>query len=70
VPARKNKRGRIIEEGSYALQDNVPPYWGIQCRQNTMEVLTPKIGTGKRLTCGPSLVGEHHSTRDFPQMIR
>jgi hypothetical protein len=34
------------------------------------EVLTPKIGTGKRLTCGPSLVGEHHSARGFPQSIR
>jgi hypothetical protein len=33
-------------------------------------LLTPKIGTGKRLTCGPSLVGEHHSARGFPQSIR
>jgi hypothetical protein len=28
-------------------------------------MLTPKIGTGKRLTCGPSLVGEYHSARGF-----
>jgi hypothetical protein len=33
-------------------------------------LLTPKIGTGKRLTCGPSLVREHHSVRGFPQSIR
>jgi hypothetical protein len=33
-------------------------------------LLTPKIGTGKRLTCGPSLVGEYHSARCFPQSIR
>jgi hypothetical protein len=29
-------------------------------------LLTPKIGTGKRLTCGPNLVEERHSTEDFP----
>jgi hypothetical protein len=28
-------------------------------------LLTPKIGTGKRLTCGPSLVEEHHSAEGF-----
>jgi hypothetical protein len=33
------------------------------------KLLTPKIGTGKRLTCGPSLVGEHRSARGFPQSI-
>jgi hypothetical protein len=33
-------------------------------------VLTPKIGTGERLTCEPSLVGEYHSARCFPQNIR
>jgi hypothetical protein len=33
-------------------------------------VLTPKIGTEKRLTCGPSLVRKHHSTGNFPQSIR
>jgi hypothetical protein len=33
-------------------------------------MLTPKIGTGKRLTCGPSLVEEHHSAEGFPQSIR
>jgi hypothetical protein len=32
-------------------------------------MLTPKIGTEKRLTCGPSLVKEHHSAKDFPQSI-
>jgi hypothetical protein len=26
-------------------------------------VLTPKNGTGKRLTCGPSLVMKYHSAR-------
>jgi hypothetical protein len=35
-----------------------------------MVVLTPKIGTGKRLTCGPSLVRKHHSAGNFPQSIR
>jgi hypothetical protein len=25
-------------------------------------MLTPKIGTGKGLTCGPSLVTKYHST--------
>jgi hypothetical protein len=34
------------------------------------DVLTPKIGTGKRLTCGPSLVRKHHSAGNFPQRIR
>jgi hypothetical protein len=33
-------------------------------------LLTPKLGTGKRLTCGPSLVEEHHSAKGFPQSIR
>jgi hypothetical protein len=28
-------------------------------------MLTPKIGTGKRLTCGPSLVRKHHSAGIF-----
>jgi hypothetical protein len=28
-------------------------------------MLTPKIGTGKRLTCGPNLVEKHHSARGF-----
>jgi hypothetical protein len=28
------------------------------------------LGTGKRLTCGASLVEEHHSAKDFPQSIR
>jgi hypothetical protein len=28
-----------------------------------MVVLTPKNGTGKRLTCGPSLVMKYHSAR-------
>jgi hypothetical protein len=32
-------------------------------------LLTPKIGTGKRLTCGPGLVKKHHSTRNFSQSI-
>jgi hypothetical protein len=36
----------------------------------TSKLLTQKIGIGKRLTCGPSLVGEHHSARSFPQSIR
>jgi hypothetical protein len=34
------------------------------------KVLTPKIGTGKRLTCGPGLVRKHHSAGNFPQSIR
>jgi hypothetical protein len=29
VPARKNKRGKIVEEGSCAQQNYVPPYGGI-----------------------------------------
>jgi predicted solute-binding protein len=29
-----------------------------------------KIGTGKGLTCGPSLVKKHHSTGNSPQRIR
>jgi hypothetical protein len=29
------------------------------------EVLTPKIGIGERLTCGPSLVKKHHSVGTF-----
>jgi hypothetical protein len=33
-------------------------------------LLTPKIGTRKRLTCGPNLVEEHHSAEGFPQSIR
>jgi hypothetical protein len=33
-------------------------------------LLAPKIVTGKRLTCGPSLVGDLHSARGFPQSIR
>jgi hypothetical protein len=35
-----------------------------------MMVLTPKIGTGKRLTCGPNLVKKCHSAEKFPQRIR
>jgi hypothetical protein len=35
-----------------------------------MTLLTPKIGTWKRLTCGPNLVEEHHSAEGFPQSIR
>jgi hypothetical protein len=34
------------------------------------KMLTPKIGTGKRLTCGPSLIGKNHSAESFPQSIR
>jgi hypothetical protein len=33
-------------------------------------VLTPKIGTGKRLTCESNLAEEHHSAGGFPQSIR
>jgi hypothetical protein len=29
-------------------------------------LLTPKIGTRKRLICGPSLVRKHHSAGNFP----
>jgi hypothetical protein len=36
----------------------------------TGEVLTPKIGTGKELTCGPSLVKKCHSSGKSPQRIR
>jgi hypothetical protein len=35
-----------------------------------LQLLTPKLGTGKRLTCEPNLAGEHHSARGFPQSIR
>jgi hypothetical protein len=34
------------------------------------KVLTPKIGTGKRLTCESNLAEEHHSSGGFPQSIR
>jgi hypothetical protein len=37
---------------------------------NFMTLLTPKSGTGKRLTCGPNLVEEHHSAEGFPQSVR
>jgi hypothetical protein len=33
-------------------------------------MLTPKIGKGKKLACGPSLVEERHSAKDFPQSIQ
>jgi hypothetical protein len=33
-------------------------------------MLTPKIGTGKGLTCDPSLVKKHHSAGNSPQGIR
>jgi hypothetical protein len=33
------------------------------------ELLTPKIGVGKRLTRGLNLVEEHHSAEGFPQSI-
>jgi hypothetical protein len=33
-------------------------------------LLTPKIGTGKRLPCEPNLAEEHHSAEGFPQSIR
>jgi hypothetical protein len=33
-------------------------------------LLTPKIGTGNRLTCEPNLAEEYHSARGFPQIIR
>jgi hypothetical protein len=33
-------------------------------------VLTPKIGTEKRLTCGLNLVEKHHSAEGFPQSIQ
>jgi hypothetical protein len=33
-------------------------------------LLTPKIGTRKRLTCEPNLVEECHSAGGFPQSIR
>jgi hypothetical protein len=34
------------------------------------KVLTPKIGTRKGLTCGPSLVTKSHSVGNSPQRIR
>jgi hypothetical protein len=33
-------------------------------------MLTPEIGTGKRLTCELNLAEEHHSVEGFPQSIR
>jgi hypothetical protein len=33
-------------------------------------LLTPKNGTGKGLTCGPSLVKKHHSAGNSPQRIQ
>jgi hypothetical protein len=39
-------------------------------RPKQMSLLTPKIGTGKRLTCEPNLAEEHHSAEGFPQSIR
>jgi hypothetical protein len=33
-------------------------------------LLTPKIGTRKRLTCGPNLAEEHHLAEGFPKSIR
>jgi hypothetical protein len=36
----------------------------------SFQLLTPKIGVRKRLIFGPSLVGEHHSARGFPQSIQ
>jgi ribonuclease HI len=38
--------------------------------KDILEVLTTKIGIGKRLTCGPSLVKKHHSVGNSPQSIR
>jgi hypothetical protein len=59
----------------YARKSNLPAHvlqtipvtwpfavWGL--------VLTPKIGTGKGLTCGPSLVKKCHSAGKSPQRIR
>jgi hypothetical protein len=37
---------------------------------NGKKLLTPKIGTIKRLICGPSLVKKCHSAGSFPQSIR
>jgi hypothetical protein len=39
---------------------------GRQAGFYTNFLLTPKIGTGKRLTCGPNLVEDHHSAEGFP----
>jgi hypothetical protein len=33
------------------------------------QLLTPKIGTGKGLTCGPSLLKKYHSAENSPQRI-
>jgi hypothetical protein len=59
----------------YARKSNLPAHvlqtipvtwpfavWGL--------VLTPKIGTGKGLACGPSLVKKRHSAGKSPQRIR
>jgi hypothetical protein len=37
---------------------------------SSWRLLTPKTGTGKRLTCEPNLAEGHHSARGFPQSIR
>jgi hypothetical protein len=72
-------RGAVgdLERREAAAGDAREEAGGGGCRGNIGRVqsgrgrlLTPKIGTGKRLTCGPSLVGEYHSARCFPQSIR
>jgi hypothetical protein len=50
----KAKQGGLIDR---TISDNI-------------YLLTPKIGTGKRLTCEPNLAEEHHSAGGFPQSIR
>jgi hypothetical protein len=34
----------------------------LNLKKSTLFLLTPKIGTAKGLTCGPSLVTKYHST--------
>jgi hypothetical protein len=60
-----NSNKRVFSVHSGKLLDFIISHRGIEAN-----LLTPKIGTERRLTCGPSLVRKHHSTGNFPQSIR
>jgi hypothetical protein len=55
-----------LHNGSYTLVPEGGDEGGDRELQYVDVVLTPKIGTEKRLTCGPSLVRKHHSAGNFP----
>jgi hypothetical protein len=70
-PLRKAPRGYthlLVTVDKFSKWIEACPVTNLRAEQAVL--LTPKIGTGKRLTCGPSLVEEHHSTEDFPQSIQ